>query len=123
VATTGSAACNEREPTAIQNAPVTSGPPITDSGIVVIRTAGRANATAFGTARVLRRPSARSLIDFVPDREPYEHMTEVELTPVDGGTRVVMDVEPLHDDVWTERLLAGRNNELDNLTAVLERRG
>lgn len=61
----------------------------------------------------------RSVIDFVPDHEPYEQLTEVELEPVEGGTRVQMRVEALHDHVWTERLLAGRANELDNLVALL----
>jgi hypothetical protein len=32
-----------------------------------------------------------------------------------------MTVEPLHDEVWTERMLAGRRNELDNLAALIER--
>jgi uncharacterized protein YndB with AHSA1/START domain len=68
------------------------------------------------------RLAYESLIDFVPDREPYEHRTVVDLTPADDGVRVVMTVEPLHDEVWTERLLAGRSNELDNLAAVVERR-
>ena len=61
----------------------------------------------------------RSVIDFVPDHEPYEQLTEIELEPVEGGTRVLMAVEPLHDEVWTERLLAGRANELDNLIALV----
>ncbi|MCW2757813.1 MAG: hypothetical protein JWO46_1559 [Nocardioidaceae bacterium] len=30
-----------------------------------------------------------------------------------------MEVEPLHDDVWTERIQAGRANELDNLARLL----
>lgn len=60
-----------------------------------------------------------SLVDFVPDVEPYEFLTVVELHPVDEGVRVVMTVEPLHDEVWTERLLAGRRNELDNLARVI----
>jgi hypothetical protein len=30
-----------------------------------------------------------------------------------------MECEPLHDQVWTERLLAGRANELDNLERLL----
>ena len=56
-----------------------------------------------------------SLIDFVPDHAPYEQHTLVELHPVDGGTLVEMTMEPLHDEVWTERLVAGRVNELENL--------
>src|SRR4051794_28860465 len=60
-----------------------------------------------------------SLVDFVPGQEPYEHLTVVELEPADGGTKVTMTVEPMHDDVWTERMLTGRANELENLAAVL----
>lgn len=62
-----------------------------------------------------------SLVDFVPDVEPYEHLTVVELTPAGEGVEVVMTVDPMHDETWTERLLAGRSNELDNLAAVLSR--
>jgi len=68
-----------------------------------------------------RRLAYRSVIDFVPDHEPYDHLTVVELSPVDGATRIVMAVEPMHDEVWTERLLAGRANELDNLAALVSK--
>ena len=68
------------------------------------------------------RLAYRSLIDFVPDREPYEHLTVVDLEPDGDRVKVVMTVDPLHDDVWTERLLAGRNNELDNLAALIATR-
>jgi uncharacterized protein YndB with AHSA1/START domain len=60
-----------------------------------------------------------STIDFVPDVEPYQHLTVVSLERTTSGTDVTMEVEPLHDDVWTERLLAGRANELDNLARVV----
>jgi uncharacterized protein YndB with AHSA1/START domain len=65
------------------------------------------------------RLAYRSLVDFVPDHESYEHLTVVELTANAEGTKVTMDVEALHDEVWTERLLAGRANELDNLAALV----
>ncbi|MFE4469806.1 SRPBCC domain-containing protein [Leifsonia sp. NPDC056824] len=65
------------------------------------------------------RIAYRSVIDFVPDHEPYEQLTVVDLEPVEGGTRVTMHAEELHDDVWTERLLAGRANELDNLARLV----
>ena len=68
------------------------------------------------------RLAYNSLVDFVPDKEPYEHLTEVDLTPAGDGVRVVMTVEPLHDEVWTERLVGGRSNELDNLAAVIAER-
>ena len=68
------------------------------------------------------RLAYRSLIDFVPGVEPYDHLTVVDLEPMDGGVRVVMTIERLHDDVWTERLVAGRANELENLAAAIARR-
>jgi uncharacterized protein YndB with AHSA1/START domain len=70
-----------------------------------------------------RRLAYTSLADFIPLVEPYEFLTVVELEPADEGVRVVMTVDEMHDEVWTERLLAGRANELDNLAAVLEREG
>ena len=65
------------------------------------------------------RLSYQSLVDFVPDHAPYEQLTEVELHPTDAGTRIVMRVEPMHDEVWTQRLIAGRSNELDNLARLV----
>ncbi|TSD96666.1 SRPBCC domain-containing protein [Skermania sp. ID1734] len=61
----------------------------------------------------------RSVIDFVPDHEPYEQLTIVDFEEVAEGTRVTMQVEPLHDEVWTQRLLDGRSNELDNLAKLV----
>ncbi|MGY2875650.1 uncharacterized protein YndB with AHSA1/START domain [Marmoricola sp. URHA0025 HA25] len=60
-----------------------------------------------------------SLIDFVPDHEPYQHLTVVTLDRTAAGTDVMMEIEPLHDEVWTARIQAGRANELDNLGQVL----
>ncbi|MGO4807812.1 SRPBCC domain-containing protein [Arthrobacter sp. 2MCAF15] len=61
----------------------------------------------------------RSVIDFVPDHEPYEQLTIVDLRPAGERTRIVMRVEPLHDDTWTQRLLDGRANELENLANLV----
>lgn len=60
-----------------------------------------------------------SLIDFVPDVEPYQHLTVVTLARTSAGTDVTMEMEPLHDEVWTERLRAGRADELDNLARLI----
>jgi hypothetical protein len=60
-----------------------------------------------------------SLADFIPGVAPYEFATLVELLPGAGTVRGVMTVDPMHDDDWTQRLVAGRTNELDNLAAVL----
>jgi hypothetical protein len=76
----------------------------------------------FTEVQAPRRLAYRSLIDFVPGHEPYEHLTVVDLAAAGDGTEVTMAIEPLHDVEWTQRLVAGRSNELENLTAVLDRR-
>lgn len=62
-----------------------------------------------------------SLVDFVPDHDAYEQLTIVDLAPAGapGATHVTMRVEPLHDEEWTDRLVAGRTNELDNLVRLV----
>jgi uncharacterized protein YndB with AHSA1/START domain len=68
------------------------------------------------------RLSYSSHVDFVPGHEPYEFMTVVDLATAGTGTHVTMTVEAMHDDEWTQRLLAGRTNELANLAAVVDAR-
>ena len=63
-----------------------------------------------------------SLIDFVPGREPYEHLTTIDIEPAGGRTNVVMTVDPLHEEAWTQQHRAHRSNELDNLEAAIRRR-
>jgi uncharacterized protein YndB with AHSA1/START domain len=63
-----------------------------------------------------------SLIDFIPDQEPYEHLTTIDIEPAGDRTNVVMTIDPLHDETWTQGYLAHRGNELDNLEAAIRRR-
>lgn len=70
----------------------------------------------------IREPSRlayTSLVDFVPDHDPYDHLTVVDLEPIDEGTKITMTIEPMHDPVWTERLIGGRTNEIDNLARLV----
>ena len=64
----------------------------------------------------------RSLIDFIPGHEPYEHLTTIDIEPAGDRTHVIMMIDPLHDETWTRGYLAHRGNELDNLEAVIGRR-
>ena len=66
-----------------------------------------------------RRIAYLSLVDFVPDHEPYEFLTVVDLEQIGERTKVVMTVDRMHDEVWTGRLVAGRENELENLRSVI----
>jgi len=63
-----------------------------------------------------------SLIDFVPDHEPYEHLTTIDIEPAGDRTSVVMTLDPLHEETWTQQHRAHRVNELGNLEAAIRRR-
>ena len=73
----------------------------------------------FTEVQAPHRLAYTSRIDFVPDHEPYEHLTVVELTPTEDGVHVTMTMDPLHDEVWTQRIVAGRENELANLARLV----
>jgi uncharacterized protein YndB with AHSA1/START domain len=67
------------------------------------------------------RLAYRSLIDFVPDQEPYEHLTTIDIAPVGERTNLVMTIDALHDETWTSEYRAHRGTELDNLAAAIRR--
>ena len=72
----------------------------------------------------LARPTRiayNSVVDFVPSVAPYDQLTVIDLTPRGDGVRVVMTADPMHDDLWTQRLVMGRENELNNLGKIIER--
>ena len=63
-----------------------------------------------------------SRIDFVPEHEPYEHLTVIDILPDGDRTSLVMTLDPLHDDAWTQEYRAHRDNELGSLEAAIRRR-
>lgn len=67
------------------------------------------------------RLAYRSLIDFIPDQEPYEHLTTIDIEAAGERTHVVMTLAPLHDEAWTQEYAAHRSNELDNLERAIRR--
>ena len=67
------------------------------------------------------RLAYRSLIDFVPEQEPYEHLTVIDIEPAGERTKLAMTIDPLHDDAWTEEHRDHRSKELDNLEAEIRR--
>jgi len=62
------------------------------------------------------------LVDFVPDVEPYDVAVLVELHETTKGVRVALTIDRMHDEVWTQRAVAGWESELGKLAKVLERR-
>ncbi len=70
----------------------------------------------------LARLAYLSLIDFVPGHEPYEQLTVIYIEPAGDRTHLVMTLDPLHDDTWTQQHRAHRGDELGNLGAASRRR-
>jgi uncharacterized protein YndB with AHSA1/START domain len=68
------------------------------------------------------RLAYRSLIDFVPGEEPYEHLTVIDIEPAGERTKMLVTIDPLHDEVWTQEYRDHRSQELGNLEAAIGRR-
>jgi uncharacterized protein YndB with AHSA1/START domain len=60
------------------------------------------------------------LVDFVPGIEAYDVGTRVELIADGAGTRLVLTLDAMHDDPWTERAAMGWRAELGKLEVALE---
>ena len=58
----------------------------------------------------------------MPDQKPYEHLTVINIEPAGEGTKMVVTIDPLHDEAWTEQYRDHRNQELSRLEAVISRR-
>lgn len=61
--------------------------------------------------------------DFIPGVAPYEVATVVELHPQASTVRMVIHLDPMHDDIWTNRAVMGWESELGKLGKVLGQRG
>ena len=66
-----------------------------------------------------RRLVYQNTVDFVPGVPPYTARTQVELTPVPGGTRLAVTNDVMHDAEWTERARMGWEQELGKLEKAL----
>jgi uncharacterized protein YndB with AHSA1/START domain len=62
------------------------------------------------------------LVDFVPGVESYEVAILVELQETAAGVRMLLTIDRMHDETWTERAVAGWESELGKLARVLETR-
>jgi uncharacterized protein YndB with AHSA1/START domain len=61
------------------------------------------------------------LADFIPGVEPYDVATVVELESRSQGVRMVLTLDPMHNDEWTSRAVAGWESELGKLEAILSK--
>ena len=69
-----------------------------------------------------RRLAFSHLVDFIPGVESYEVAILVELHETASGVRMVLTIDRMHDDVWTQRAVAGWEMELGKLAKVLEKK-
>ena len=68
----------------------------------------------------LRRLAYANVVDFVADVERYEVSTLLELEPTTDGVRVTLTLDAMHDDTWTDRAVAGWEQELGKLARLVE---
>ena len=69
-----------------------------------------------------RRLAYIHLADFIPGVEPYDVGTLVELHATRDGVRLVMTIDAMHSDEWTDRAVMGWTSELGKLDDVLSKR-
>ncbi len=62
-------------------------------------------------------------VDFVPGVEPYDAGNKVEFFAVGGNVRMVLSLDPMHSDEWTQRSVMGMESQLGKLGRVIASRG
>ena len=65
------------------------------------------------------RLAYKTLTDFVPGIAPYEVATLVEFKEAADGVKLIVTFDAMHDDIWTERAIAGHESQLRKLDALL----
>jgi uncharacterized protein YndB with AHSA1/START domain len=63
-----------------------------------------------------------NVVDFVPGVTAYDVDTVVELSETATGVRLKLTLDPMHDDVWTQRASMGWEMELGKLERLLAAR-
>jgi uncharacterized protein YndB with AHSA1/START domain len=68
-----------------------------------------------------RRLKYTNVINFVPGVEAYDNGTLVELHADGERVRMVLTLDAMHDETWTQRAVMGWESELGKLARLLER--
>src|SRR5262245_28644101 len=69
-----------------------------------------------------RRLAYVHLADFIPGVTPYDVVIVVELEKSSEGVRMLLTIDPMHDEEWTKRAVMGWEAELGKLAKLIERR-
>jgi uncharacterized protein YndB with AHSA1/START domain len=56
-----------------------------------------------------------TVADFIPGMKPYDVGTDIELFAEGDSVRLVLTIDRMHDEVWTNRAVMGWQNELTKL--------
>ena len=67
----------------------------------------------------LKRLAFGHLADFIPGVRPYEVATTVEFDTGPQGVRMVLTLDAMHDEHWTQMAVMGWESELDKLAKLL----
>lgn len=71
---------------------------------------------------VHRRLAYKQLADFIPGIDPYSVETILELRAQGQQVHMVLTLEAMHDEQWTQMARMGRESELRKLEKLLEQR-
>lgn len=61
-------------------------------------------------------------VDFVPGVEPYAVGNKVEFFAEGGKVRMVLTLDPMHSDEWTQRAVMGMESQLGKLARLIASR-
>jgi hypothetical protein len=61
-------------------------------------------------------------VDFVPGVEPYDAGNSVEFFAEGSEVRMVMTLDPMHSDEWTQRATMGMESQLGKLARTIAAR-
>jgi uncharacterized protein YndB with AHSA1/START domain len=67
----------------------------------------------------LKRLAYTHLADFIPGIAPYDVATVVEFHSSKNSVRMVLTLERMHNDEWTQRSVMGWESQLGKLVAIL----
>jgi uncharacterized protein YndB with AHSA1/START domain len=66
-----------------------------------------------------RRLVTSNVVDFIPGVPAYEVGMTVEMDTTDSRTRLVVTLDAMHDQHWTEMAVKGWEGQLENLARVV----
>jgi uncharacterized protein YndB with AHSA1/START domain len=61
--------------------------------------------------------------DFIPGVEPYDLGNEVEFIAESDNVHLVLTLDPMHSDEWTQRAVMGMESQLGKLARIITRSG